>query len=93
MRFLLLAICMFISSSVISQKNEKSFSDMLTQADSLYKKENYLAASEKYEKMITCFPDKISRVQFYNAARSRALAGNKEKAFHHLTKLLKNMII
>lgn len=87
---IIISFFIFLFSPIYSQKSNKTFSELVHSADSLYKTNNYLESAFLFEKTIAEYPGKISKNELYNAACSWAKAGNGKKAVDLLEKAVNN---
>lgn len=82
MKNLKLCLVAIVTLAVCSNENGQTYSKLTSKADSLYRVKDFENSAKYYEK---AFEIQIGNSSdYYNAACSWALAGNKEKAFKNL---------
>lgn len=82
MKNLKLCLVAIVTLAVCSNENGQTYSKLSSKADSLYRVKDFENSAKYYEK---AFEIQIGNSSdYYNAACSWALAGNKEKAFKNL---------
>ncbi|MCK4307641.1 hypothetical protein KAW50_05380 [candidate division WOR-3 bacterium] len=75
-------LILLISIGIFSQLSAQTYSDLIKIAREAYRNKEYLKSAENYEK---AFEQKeVRNRDYYDAACSRALAGNVENAFKNL---------
>lgn len=75
-RFLLLPFLLFL---IVNALSAQTYTNLVRQADSLYKSKNYQASATKYSQAFKI--EKKKSFDLYNGACSAALAGDRKNAF------------
>lgn len=68
--------------------NAQSYRELVSKAETAYQSKEYKKSAELYKKAFTI--ETKSGTDFYNAACSEALAGNKQQAYDYLDRAIKN---
>ena len=79
-----------ISFSSCKQQNSEDYDALIAEARELYNSGNYEDSGEKYSEAFEAESDNDSLVHHYEAARTWALAGNKDAAFEQLLEISEN---
>lgn len=82
-KFLIAFIGLLTCNGTFAQNQEK-YDDLIKEAWSLYKTENFKESAEKYHEAFEQLDGKAFPSDRYNAACSYALANDVEKSFYHL---------
>lgn len=85
-------LLIMLISSFMSSQNFNYFND-LHSADSLYQQKKYKDAGQMFDLAINYFGQKPFQDVLYNAACTWSLAGNKDKAFLYLEKIVSDQTL
>jgi len=86
---ILTIIGLLIYNSSFGQ-DRKGYSELISEAQSLYKSKDYLKSAEKYSEAFVVFGDKVRTSDRYNASCSWALAKVMDSSFVQLFKIGEN---
>jgi hypothetical protein len=86
-RLSLLALILLLATTILAQTSA-SYAEWITKAQAFYDAKQFRQAAETFTKAFNTMDGKAYPTDRYNAACSWSLAGIKDSAFYHLTRLI-----